>query len=85
MRQSFRNPIKECIGCDNPQIWDIFDITAACFQVKKFIEICPCKNCLVKVTCQETCPEKEKARKLYKELKEKDVTYFSVKKKRRRK
>jgi len=83
MRNSFKNFKKECIGCGNIEIWRIIDIVACCWQIQKFVDICPCKNCLVKVTCKEICFEKEKAKKLCKELKEIDITYFAIKKKKR--
>lgn len=48
---------KECIGCT------IFDL---CYiKRNKKNKVCPCQNCLIKITCTKECEKYEKFRRRF--------------------
>ena len=46
------NTNKECRGCG------IKHIGCQLYYVKKAVEVCPCKNCLVKTVCNTICDKR---------------------------
>lgn len=50
----------ECDGCNVDYLSVKFysyinDFACQCHQVEKFYSTCPCRECLVKILCRETC------------------------------
>ena len=84
MRKSNKNTNKACMGCRIPDFWDISGISAACWEIDKYFKNCPCKHCLVKVTCVNRCKERNKLVNDVGWLRTDDVTLFRVKRKKRK-
>jgi hypothetical protein len=84
MRQNLKiNPNKECSGCKIPDLWSIGELLVACWMIKKYFKDCPCKTCVVKPMCKNRCKEKDKMGKMHKDLTLNDVTYISIKRRKR--
>ena len=84
MRKSNKNTNKACMGCRLPSFWDINGISAACWEIDKYFNNCPCKNCLVKVICNIKCSEKKKLVNAIGWLNTDDITAFRVKRRKRK-
>jgi hypothetical protein len=84
MRKSNKNTNKACMGCRIPDWWDINGISASCWEIDKFFNNCPCKQCLVKVTCINRCKERNKLVNDIGWLNTDDVTAFRVKRRKRK-
>ena len=45
---------EDCKGCRNIRVEGM----GCVFKLRNSIDLCPCRECLVKVTCQEFCDER---------------------------
>ncbi len=51
MENKIKTEVKKCKGCSLISVCDIHAL------VSNYIFMCPCRNCLVKMVCEDVCDE----------------------------